>query len=66
MKKFEYLQIEYSNYPSTEELNVVGIKGWELTHIHIIKKRFFDSMLETYCVKEIYQATFKREVLSTS
>lgn len=63
MKKFEYLQVEYSSYPSPEELNIEGVNGWELTHIHIIKKRFFDSILETYYVKEIHQATFKREVL---
>lgn len=62
MKKFEYLQVEYSSYPSAEKLNVAGIKGWELTHIHTTKKRFFDSILGTYYVKEKYQATFKREV----
>ena len=30
MKKFEYLQVKYSEYPSTEQLNVVGVNGWEL------------------------------------
>lgn len=36
MKKFEYFQFERSKYPSTEELNVVGVNGWELIHINII------------------------------
>lgn len=28
MKKFEYQQVEYSQYPSIEELNKEGINGW--------------------------------------
>lgn len=63
MKKFEYLQVEYSKFPSPEELNKEGVNGWELIHVHIFKKRYFDSIIERYYEKEIYQATFKREIL---
>lgn len=62
MKKFEYLQVKYSEYPSTEQLNVVGVNGWELIHINIIKSKIFDSILESFYEKKIYQATFKKEI----
>lgn len=63
MKKFEYLQVEYSKYPSAEELNEEGEEGWEFIVIHQYEKRFFDSELDTYYTREIYLATFKREIL---
>lgn len=63
MKKFEYLQVEYSDYPTAEELNEEGEEGWEFIVIHQYKKRFYDSGLECYYIKEIYLATFKREIL---
>lgn len=62
MKKFEYQQVEYSQYPSIEELNKEGINGWEFVHIFPIRKRYFDSELEFYYTKEIYKVTFKREI----
>ena len=46
MKKFEYRQVEYSNFPSPEELNKEGVYGWEIIYIHKIKKTFFD--MDTY------------------
>lgn len=63
MKKFEYQQIEYSHYPSLEELNEKGLDGWEIVHIFPIKKRYFDSFLNSYYTKEIYKVTFKREII---
>lgn len=62
MKKFEYLQVKYIEYPSTEELNVVGVNGWELIHINIIKSNIFDSRFQSFFERTIYQATFKREI----
>ena len=63
MKKFEYQQVEYSKFPSPEELDKEGVDGWELIHVHIFKKEFFDCELEYYYSKKIYKATFKREIL---
>ena len=62
MKKFEYQQVEYSHYPSPIELDEEGINGWEFVHIFPIKRKYFDSDLEYYYTKEIYKATFKREI----
>lgn len=60
MKKIEYKQIEYSDYPSAEELNEKGINGWDLIHIFPTKKKYYDAYSDCY-TKEIYKATFKRE-----
>ena len=38
LKKFEYLQVEYNNYPTAEELNEKGVEGWEFIIIHQYKK----------------------------
>lgn len=62
MKKIEYQQIEYSQYPSPEELNEEGIDGWDLIQIFPTKKQFFNSDFKCYYTKEIYKATFKREI----
>lgn len=62
MKKFEYLQVEYSKYPSPEELDEEGIDGWELIIISIVNKTFPYLNLKDYYTKEIYVATFKREL----
>lgn len=62
MKKFEYLQVEYSSYPTPEDLNKEGEEGWELVCIYQFKKRFFDTVLESYYEREIFKATFKREI----
>lgn len=51
MKRFEYLEIEYSHYPSPEEL----------IHVFPTKKKFWNSDYEYNYTKEIYKATFKRE-----
>lgn len=65
MKKFEYQQVEYSNYPSPEELNEEGEVGWELVHIRSFKRNFFDMDLENWFSKEIFEVTFKRETNNT-
>jgi hypothetical protein len=62
MKKFEYLQVDYINYPSPEELNIEGENGWELILISIVNKTFPYLNLKGYYTKEIYIATFKREL----
>ena len=61
MKKFEYLQVEYSKFPSASELNEDGVEGWELIEIHQEDKRFYDWDIESYHIEKIYLATFKRE-----
>ena len=62
MKKFEYLQVEYSKFPSATELNEDGAEGWDLVEIHQEDKRFYDWDIESYYIEKIYLATFKREV----
>ena len=62
MKKFEYLQVEYSKYPFAGELNKEGEKGWEFIDIYRYEKRFFDPELDAYCTREIFLVTFKREI----
>lgn len=66
MKKFEYQQVEYSHYPSSDELNEEGADGWVFIHVFPIKKEYFDSELEYYYTKEIYKATFKREIYGSN
>lgn len=63
MKKYEYQQVEYNNYPSAEELNEEGMNGWELIQILHTKKTYYDSILSSYLKKDVYIATFKRESL---
>ena len=62
MKKFEYQQVEYNHFPSVEELNKVGVNGWEMIHVYTFKINYFDKILESYYTKEIYKVTFKREM----
>ena len=66
MKKFEYKQVSYRHYPSPEELDKEGADGWELVHMFPIKKEYFDSELEYYYTREIYKATFKREIYGSN
>lgn len=61
MRKFVYRQVEYSHYPSVEDLNFEGIEGWELIHIFHTEREQFDSYFECHYTKEVYIATFKRE-----
>ena len=61
MERFEYQQIEYSHYPSPEELDEEGIEGWELIDVFPTKKQFWNPDLEYNYTKKIYKATFKRE-----
>ncbi len=35
IKNFEYCQIDYTNYPSEEDLNKMGKAGWELVCIEL-------------------------------
>lgn len=62
MRKFEYLQVDYINYPSPSELNEEGIDGWELILISPIEKAYYDTYLKSYLTKKQYIATFKREI----
>lgn len=62
MKKFEYLQVEYSKYPSAEELNEEGKEGWEFIDKHQYEKIVFDSELDACCTRKIFLVTFKREI----
>lgn len=65
MRKFEYCQIDYMNYPSEEDLNKLGEIGWELICIETFEKRFFDDDLLYSYTKKIYKATFKREIINS-
>lgn len=62
MKKFVYHQVEYSHYPSAEDLNLEGIEGWELILVFPTERRCFNSDFECYYTKDVYKATFKREL----
>ena len=62
MKKIVYRQVDYSHYPSAEELNLEGIEGWELILIFPTEKELFNSDLECYYNVKVYKATFKREI----
>lgn len=63
MKKFEYCQNDYFNYPSKEELNKMGEMGWELVCIETFEKKFFDNDSASSYTKKIHKATFKREIV---
>lgn len=62
MRKFEYCQIDYTNYPSEDELNKMGAVRCELVCIETFEYKYFDSILEDSYTKKIYKATFKREI----
>ena len=62
-KKIEYLQVEYSKFPSATELNEEGEDGWDLIEIHQEDKRFYDCEIEYFYIQKIYLATFKREIV---
>ena len=59
-KKFKYRQIDYSRYPSVEELDKMGEEGWELVCIKTFENKLFDSILENYYIQKTYKATFKK------
>ena len=63
MKRFEYKQVNYSNYPSPEELNKEGDNGWEMICLDEITKKYFDTELLSSYSKKIYRVTFKREIV---
>lgn len=63
MRKFEYCQIDYANYPSEDDLNKLGKEGCELVCIEPFEKKFFDDDLVYSYTKKIYKATFKREII---
>ena len=62
MKKFEYQQVEYSKYPSPEELNEEGMDGWEVIFMDKFEKEVYDPKFHVYYTKKIYRVTFKREI----
>ena len=61
-KKFKYCQIDYTKYPSEDDLNKMGEEGCELVCIETFEKRFFDDDLAYSYTEKIYKATFKREI----
>lgn len=63
MRKFEYCQIDYFNYPSEDDLNKMGKEGCELVCIETFEKKFFDDDLTYSYTKKIHKATFKREII---
>lgn len=63
MKRFKYQQIDYSNYPSPEELNEEGDEGWEMICMDEITKKYFDTELSSSYSKNIFRVTFKREIV---
>lgn len=63
MRKFKYRMIDYTNYPSEEDLNKMGEEGCELVCIEPFEKRFFDDDLAYSYTKKIYKATFKKEIV---
>lgn len=62
MKRFVYHQVEYTHYPSAEDLNLEGIEGWELIQIFPTEREQFNSDFELHYTKDVYIATFKREL----
>lgn len=61
MRKFKYCHIDYTDYPSEDDLNKMGEEGYELVCIETFEKRFFDDDLLYSYTRKIYKATFKRE-----
>ena len=62
MKKFKRLQVEYSHYPSQEELNKEREEGWEFMDVYHYDRGFLDSELGIYYAVKIYIARFKKEI----
>ena len=63
MKKIEYQQVDYIQYPSPEELNEEGVDGWEAIFIYEFERNYYDTELESYYRQKIYRVTFKREIV---
>lgn len=63
MKKFEYQQVDYSQYPSPEELNEEGVDGWDAIFIYEFEGNYYDTELESYYRQKIYRVTFKRVIV---
>lgn len=63
MRKFKYCQIDCTNYPSEDDLNKMGEEGWELICIESFEKRFFYKNSKNSYTREIYRATFKKEII---
>lgn len=63
MRKFEYCQIDYFNYPSEDDLNKMGKKDVNQYVLKHLKKKFFDDDLAYSYTKKIHKATFKREII---
>lgn len=63
IRKFEYCQIDYMNYPSVEELDKMGKEGWELVCIEFFETKMWDYELESHYTKKFNKATFKREII---
>lgn len=62
MRKFKYCQINYTKYPSEDDLNKMGEEGWELVCIEFFETKMWDNELESHYTKKFNKATFKREI----
>ena len=62
MKKFEYKQIDYIIYPTTDDLNKEGNDGWEIVDIFYFKDEVFDDDECEYVLEDKIKVTFKREI----
>ena len=63
MRRFKYCQIDYTKYPSENDLNKMGEEGCELVCIETFEKKFFDDDLAYSYTEKIYKATFKKEIV---
>ena len=62
MKKFEYKQVDYNEYPIEIDLNKEGIDGWEIVDVFYFKDRIFDYDELGYILGDKFRVTFKREI----
>lgn len=65
MRKFKYCQIDYTKYPSVEELDKMGEDGWELVCIEFFETKMWDVFLGSHYTKKFNKATFKREIINS-
>ena len=62
MRKFEYKQVNYNEYPVETDLNKEGINGWEIVDIFYFKDAVFDDDEYEYVLEDKIKVTFKREI----
>ena len=62
MKNFEYKQIDYIIYPTTDVLNKEGSDGWEIVNVFYFTDEVFDDDECEYVLLDKIKVTFKREI----